>query len=162
VPTRAGDLLERIDTAWQPFWEIAAAPDDVSKDAAGWTAKDHVAHVAAWERMLVAHLADGSDHEIAGMTPEAYAAASLEEINSRLHERWSNVATPTIARESASAHAALIACLAGLSDERLASPYWPDETPPRSVEEKVAGDSYLHYAEHMTWITELLKAASRR
>jgi hypothetical protein len=36
----------------------------------GWSVKDHLAHIAAWERMIVAHLRDGSDHDVVGMTPE--------------------------------------------------------------------------------------------
>jgi hypothetical protein len=120
---------------------------------AGWPAIGHLTHVAAWERMVVAHLTGGSDHVVVRMTAEEYARASLDELNARIYELHEHEAPAEAREEFASAHEAVVRCIKALSQEALAARYWPDET--RSVANKIAGDTYLHYDEHRAWILEM-------
>ena len=121
----------------------------------GWPAIGHLTHIAAWERMIVAHLADGTDHAVVGMTPAAYAAASLDQINARVYELHRNEVPGEARAEFAAAHEAILVCIGRLSPEALAARYWPDEE--RSVANKTAGDTYLHYDEHRAWILEMFE-----
>ena len=74
-PKRADELLRRIDIAREALDAVLAAitEDEIGdlRDGAGWATIDHMSHIAAWERMIVAHLTDGSDHEVAGVDPAA-------------------------------------------------------------------------------------------
>ena len=119
-----------------------------------WRIQDHLAHIAAWERMLVGHLTDGSDAAIAGMDAESYATATLDELNGRLYQLWRDRALSDVLREYADAYQALVAFLDALPEERLTAPYWADDPQRRTVLEKVSGDTFLHYGEHATWIDE--------
>jgi hypothetical protein len=137
--------------------------DDVAIAAAprgGWSVKDHLSHMAAWERMIVAHLRDGSDAAVAGMDGAAYAAASLDELNDRLYRLHCDDSVAAVRLEFRNAHAAIVAFIAAMPEQRLSEPYWDDDPSGRTVLEKIAGDTYLHYREHAEWIGELIAAAT--
>jgi hypothetical protein len=123
---------------------------------AGWSAKDYLSHVAAWERMIVAHVRDGSDAQIAGMDPAAYATATLDELNDRLYRRSCDWGVAETLGEFAEAHRAIVSFIAEMPEERLATSYWDDDPSARTVLDKIAGDTYLHYREHAGWISELV------
>ncbi len=149
------ELLERIAPARLAIEAtIAALPADGLKRAGsgGWSPKHHLSHLAMWERMIVAHLSDGTDAAVAGMAAQAYAAATLDEINARLHEMHKDDSLADVLRLFAEAHREILALLETLSDAELAIPYWPDDR--RTVLDKIAGDTYLHYLEHRRWIRE--------
>jgi hypothetical protein len=124
----------------------------------GWGVKGHLAHIAAWEHMIVAHLTDRSAHTYAWMTAEQYVSASLDELNARLHELHADDALADVKREFAVAHAAIVAFLEAMPESRLSELYWGDDAAQRTVLEKVSGDTYLHYREHAAWIRELIAA----
>ena len=159
LPETSEELLARLGASRAALAEtirgIPRAALVERRDDAGWTAIDHLAHIAAWERMIVAHLTDGSDHEIAGVDAEAYPRMSLQAINDALHERSRGRSAGEILAEFVGAHADIIALLEALPPEVYASPYWHDDPAQRSVMAKVAGDTYLHYAEHGEWIAAL-------
>lgn len=164
LPATSDDLLERIAASRAALAETIRGIDRAAlvkkRDAAGWTALDHLAHIASWERMIVAHLTDGSDHEVLGVDAEQYAAMSLQEINDALHERTrSRTAGATLA-EFVAAHSDIVALIEALPAEVLARPYWDGDPSGRTVMAKVAGDTYLHYAEHAAWIAALHADAS--
>jgi hypothetical protein len=126
--------------------------------AGGWSPRDHLAHIAAWERMIVAHLTDRSAHTYACMTPEQYVSASLDDLNARLHELHADDPLADAMGEFAAAHTAIVAYVEAMPESRLADRYWGDDTAQRTVLEKVSGDTYLHYREHAAWISELVAA----
>lgn len=130
----------------------------------GWSVKDHMSHIAAWERMIVAHLQDGSDARVAGMDSESYAAATLDELNDHLYRRHRDAAVERVRDEFRAAHEAIVAYIELMPEDRLPAVYWNDDPSARTVLEKIAGDTYLHYREHTGWIGELIarKAAEAR
>jgi len=120
----------------------------------GWAVKDHLTHITAWERMLAAHLRDGSYHDVVGMTPEQYATAELEHLNERIYQQHCDDDVTDVLGSFRRSPEALVAAIEPLSDADLAKPYWLDD-PSRSVMRKISGDTYLHYAEHRAWIDEV-------
>lgn len=159
LPATSEDLLARIAASRAALAETLRGIDRAAlierRDDAGWTALDHLAHIAAWERMIVAHLTDGSDHEIVDVDPARYAAMSLQQINDALHERTRGRSAGETLAEFVAAHSDIVALLASLPGEVFARPYWADDASGRTVMAKVAGDTYLHYAEHAEWIAAL-------
>lgn len=159
MPRSKAELLARITPARAALDALVAAIPEAALTAVGhegWSVKDHIAHIATWERMIVAHLRDGSDAAVAGMDEVAYAAASLDEINARIHETNRTKPAPQVIAEARAAYGATVAMIEGLADGALAQPYWADEPDGRVVMEKIAGDTYRHYLEHRRWIIELL------
>lgn len=130
----------------------------VARDADGWSVSDHLSHIAAWERMIVAHLRDRSAHVVAGMDDEAsYAAATLDHLNERLHQRFRDRGLAETLREFADAHRAIVMFIAEMPEQRLSECYWDDDPDRRTVLDKIAGDTYLHYREHGAWIRAIIE-----
>ena len=138
--------------------EIVAGLDDAAVAArgpdGGWSVKDHMAHIAAWERMIVAHLQDGSDARVAGMDSESYGAATLDELNDHLHRLHRDAPAERVRDEFPAAHEAIVAFIERMPEDTLRAAYWDDDPSGRTVLEKIAGDTYLHYREHAGWISE--------
>jgi len=55
--------------------------------AYGWSAKDHVAHLAEWERMLFSWYDAGGRGESPAVPGEGYTWATLSELNQRIFEQ---------------------------------------------------------------------------
>jgi hypothetical protein len=165
LPLDKSELLARIRPARSALEEVVITLDDDAlnrADGADWRVRDHLSHLAAWERMLIAHLTDGADHAVAKMRPEEYADATLQQVNNRLHELHRGDTTDAVHAEFAAAHAALTRFVGGLSDAHLARPYWADDPARRPVIEKLSSDTYRHYLEHRRWIGELVKETGVR
>lgn len=155
------ELLSQIREDRAALDEIVVAlSDDVLEEEApegGWPVKDHLSHLAAWERMIVAHLTDGSDAAIAGMAPDAYVRAPVDRVNAHVYELHRDDLVAAVRVEFAAAHAAILEFIEAMPEARLADVYWDDDPTGRTVLEKIAGDTYLHYREHAGWITEIVE-----
>lgn len=70
-PQDIAELVARIEAAWNALEaQIAQYPEDVltgPTDAAGWTIRDHLAHLTAWEASVL-----GFIQKIVGNTVEHY------------------------------------------------------------------------------------------
>lgn len=154
--------MPRIDAGWNKLVQLVNQVEEsrgLSRAGAdGWTVKDHLVHVAAWEHSLLA-LIEGHDRERAVGLQEAVEGIDNEnEALRKLHENDTEDEALGYFRDS---HARLVTALGKLSDADLQKPYShyqptePDEK--RPVVGWVAGNTYEHYAEHTDWI----KAISR-
>jgi hypothetical protein len=64
------------------------SPEDMVRPGAyGWSAKDHVAHLSEWERMLFGWYEAGWRGEEPAVPAEGYTWASMDALNQRLFER---------------------------------------------------------------------------
>ena len=157
--------MQPIDTGWARLVELVnqvEAAGGVSRAAAdGWTVKDHLTHIAAWEHSLLA-LIEGHDRERAMGLSEAVDGIDNEnEAIRKLHENETEDVALAHFRDS---HARLVSALGKLSDADLQKPYShyqpTDPNEKRPVVGWVAGNTYEHYAEHIEWINQLLRESS--
>ena len=157
--------MSRIEAGWKQLGElvkqVADAADLNRAGADGWTVKDHLAHIAAWEHSLLA-LIQGRDRESAmGLTEVPEGIDNVNEAIRKLHETDTTREALAYFRDT---HAHLIGALGELSDADLQRPYShyqsndPDEM--RPVVGWVAGNTYEHYAEHTAWINQLIRESS--
>jgi len=153
--------MPRIAAGWKKLVELVNQVEDAAGlnkvGADGWTVKDHLAHVAAWEHSLLA-LLEGRDRSGAmGLDEPLEEIDSINEAIRKLHSADPADETLGYFRDS---HAQLVAALGKLSDLDLQKPYGhyqpsdPDEK--RPVVGWVAGNTYEHYTEHIDWINHLL------
>ncbi|MGD0247622.1 MAG: ClbS/DfsB family four-helix bundle protein [Candidatus Limnocylindrales bacterium] len=64
------------------------SPEELlSPGAYGWSAKDHLAHLAEWERMLLAWYDAGVRGEKPAVPGEGYTWATLDALNKRIYEQ---------------------------------------------------------------------------
>ena len=156
------ELIARIAPAREALDATVAAltEDELAdyRDGAGWSTVDHLSHIAAWERMLVAHLTDGTDHEIAGLSRERYVSMGLDDVNNLLYHRVRGMALGEAMAEYEAAHAAVVSEIESMDEAAFAKPYWGDDPEQRTVMEKLVGDTYKHYLEHRRWIMELMES----
>jgi uncharacterized protein (TIGR03083 family) len=157
--------MQPIETAWNQLIELVNQVEDAGgltrAGADGWTVKDHLAHIAAWEHSLLA-LIEGHDREKAmGLSEGVEGIDNVNEAIRKLHETDTPEEALAYFRDS---HARLVAALGKLSDSDLQKPYShyqpadPDEN--RPVVGWVAGNTYEHYAEHIGWMNQLLSESS--
>lgn len=131
----------------------------------GWSAKDHLAHVAAWERGVAALLRREDRAAAMGVPPERWAEGDEDAINALLQRRDAALALADVVAASRAAHADLMAALDCLSWEDLHrgyAAYGPDPAPDDGRDDPVgytvAGNTYGHYPDHARWIRELIAA----
>jgi len=159
LPRTRAELMERVAPARAALEQCLRGVSDAqlsAPGAEGWSVKDHLIHLATWERMLVAHLRDGNDYVVVDLTQPTYEALGLDALNAHIYERERHRSAAQALAEFHAAHAEIVAFLEGLPEATFAAPYWPDEPTGRSVMEKAVGDTHRHDLEHRTWILQVL------
>ena len=108
--------MARVDAGWTELVDLVNQVQDAGGltqvGADGWTVKDHVAHVAAWENSLLA-LLEGHDRSSAmGVSETVEGIDNVNEAVRKLHESDTAEEAFGYFRDS---HAQLVAALEKLS-----------------------------------------------
>jgi len=158
--------MQWIETAWNELVELvnqvheAGGLTQVGSD--GWSIKDHLAHIGAWEHSLLA-LIEGRDR-LAGMGVSEPVEENTDAVNEAVRKLHENDTADEALGYFRDSHAQLAAALVKLSDADLEQPY--SHYQPSDPEQKspvvnwVAGNTYEHYAEHIAWINQLINESS--
>lgn len=170
-PTTVTDLLARVEAGWQVLMERIGRLDPAElegpRSADGWTVKDHLGHIAAWEAAVPA-LLGGQMHYVGLKVPdEVYAAGGIDAVNAFVQARVAAEDLVDVLENLVRGHGEVLAALERLTDADLARSYqsyvpeapWPDDGTP--VIAWLAGDTYEHYAEHLPWLEEIVAGAGR-
>jgi uncharacterized damage-inducible protein DinB len=166
MPTNKAEALAAIEAGRRALMAKLGALDEATlsrpgKD--GWAIKDHVAHLAAWERYLAALLSGGDRWTEMGLT-DAPGPREEAEINAAIYEHSKDLSVGQVYAAWDAAHQQVLDVLAGMTDADLALPFRhfvPEadgENGGDPIYGWVAGNTYGHYAEHAQWIDEALKA----
>lgn len=169
-PTSKDELMERINRAWTSFRAVAFNVDSsvvATPGPDGWSAKDQIAHVSAWERSLMGLLQKGSRAAAMGVEESLYAAHDTDAINAQIYARVKELPLAEVKRQADATHAELLAVLDGLSWEDLNKPCsdyvagapadGPDDDP---VGAWVVGNTYEHYLEHQGYLEKTVAAVT--
>lgn len=125
------ELLARIEKGWTHFRSAVAAaglPALEERTSAGWTYKELLAHIAAWEETIPPRLAAEGFPYAVGDADAFNAAAAASARERRPAE---------VVRRLDLAHAALVAAVGRIADRDIGEPT-----------DFLAGNSYDHYEEH--------------
>ncbi|MHB8575504.1 MAG: DinB family protein [Dehalococcoidia bacterium] len=129
------------------------------KDHAGWSVKDHLAHIVAWEQVLLRGLAGLPEYETFQMTAAELAAhGTTDAVNEILYVRAKDSPLSVVLGDFHRSHEQVTRQLSTMTDADLKAPYALDD--PRPKIQKIAGDTYQHYAEHDGWLKTLLEQPS--
>ncbi|CAN5554198.1 hypothetical protein BH09CHL1_BH09CHL1_02880 [soil metagenome] len=152
-PQTIVELIERIERERGALEQLVAgmSDDDLIATSDGWTAKVHLAHVAAWERRLIGELQGDLNAARFGLDETDYEDANTDGLNAMLLARF-QVDSPAAARaEFLAAGEALRAAIADLNDADLSLPR-PDDDEGETVLDMISWDTYKHYPEHVAAI----------
>src|SRR5262245_49013444 len=90
-PTSTAQVLERIQTEWAALQSVVSGLSEAALTSVGpegWAVKDHVAHIAEWERGCTGVLAHRPQAEAFGLDAQAYAEMrDVDQLNDVLYRR---------------------------------------------------------------------------
>jgi len=158
-PKDKGELLERIRREWNALDRATAGLSEERMsvpDEGGWSIKDHLAHLAAWERLMrLQYLQHVPAHEALGVDEASYRTLNENGINAILQKRNQDRPLEEVLTEHRRSHAEVLADLAGLSFEELLAPLDAGDPQRGPLLGWIAGNTYEHYREHRATITKL-------
>ena len=161
TPTSMAALRERIDSSYalleQTIGQLSEEQLTTPIDGS-WSAKDLLAHIAAWEQVMMHfHVGDRSFEEVTHLTSIPYATTPVDQINEALYERDRDLPLAQVLESFHSSHRELLAMLDRMSEAELFKPYTPaGRSGSGQLIEWIIGDSYDHYDEHRATLQRLL------
>lgn len=153
-PNNKAELLERIGSSYAAL-EAAIGRLDADQLTAPidgtWSAKDMLAHLTAWEQIMLRFHVGGQPFEQVTQLSVAYASTPVDAINEALYQRDRTRTLDEVLAAFRRSHQDLLAALAGMSDADLQRDYTPpgrDASSTGKLIDWVIGDTYEHYDEH--------------
>jgi hypothetical protein len=156
------DLISRrdaeLDKAERTWAELLAFVDSLSpferdevRNPDGWSAKDHIAHIAAWKRSFVLWIDDISGHGVLGVSEELFNAGDLDRINAGILEVFRDRPWDEVRIEAIAAHRAKIDAVLAQSGSRLLEPMGKV-----SLIEALPDLTWEHDRDHLNWLKQPL------
>ena len=159
------ELVAQINSTWAALdaalRRLSEAQLSAEKDAAGWAVKDHVIHLAAWERAVVFMLSGRPFYAGLGIDEALYLQGSVQAINDAVFAQTADLGAREALADLRAGHAQLLALLGPLPDADLQRRYsaYLQEEPGASagplVVKIVYENTAEHYVEHLAWIEVL-------
>ena len=160
TPTTMAELRERIGSSYAALEHTIGQLSDAQLTApidGSWSAKDLLAHIAAWEQVTIHfHLGDRAFEDVTQLTSLPYATTAVDQINEAVYARDRDLSLAQVLQSFRSSHQELLAMLDQMSEADLFKTYTPTGRDPGRVIEWIIGDSYEHYDEHRATIARVL------
>lgn len=159
-------VLNRIDQTWNRLQQLVRGLDaeqlTAVRDSQGWSVKDHLVHLSAWERSLIALLQGRDRSEALGIGDIDTAEMDVDDKNRIVRQRNEQRSLEDVMATSQQTHQELRAFLGQMSEADVLKPYshYQPNNPPEEdwpVVGWIAGNTYDHYSDHISWIEGLLK-----
>ena len=161
------DLLQHIRDSYQSLQQLISTWTDqqivTPAGPDGWSIKDHLAHLATWERGQAAMLRREDRWAAMGLTMEtAIKAENTDAINKLLYAQNRDRTLAEVRAALQDAHQQLIKAVEKLTEADLRKTYSyyqpdePGEDDGRSIVKFLIDNSYGHYEEHTPWIKALI------
>ncbi|MFN8374502.1 MAG: ClbS/DfsB family four-helix bundle protein [Anaerolineae bacterium] len=128
-------------------------------DAAGWTAKDHLIHLAVWEESLLPLLEGKARYEVLGIDKAMWERHDYDEINAVIQARYKGMALAAVKQTLSEVHQRVLAKVGTLSEEDLHRPYnyyQPESSTEYAIIGWIIGNTYEHYADHRGWMAAIV------
>jgi hypothetical protein len=158
LPQNQAELMQRIEQDWTELMNLVGQLSEAQLEGPlddGWSAKDHLAHLAAWERhLLLAHLQGRPVTESLEVDEATAVQYDIDTLNEIIYRRNQPRPANEVLAELCETHAQVVAVLVQIPFERLMQPRYPDRSNP--LLQWAIGNTYEHYQEHRATIQTLL------
>src|SRR3954453_11816459 len=164
VATRTkANLIERINGAWSTLEGGLTGSEEealTTLGGDGWSVKDHLAHLEAWERYLLPVLERRSPSTALGINLATIRSTEDDPLNELIREPTKTQPLAQVVADLRNTHDRLLAAIAALPEddlERPAAHYQPDELAddPDSIARWITHICDEHLREHVDWIQRL-------
>lgn len=160
------ELMDRIAADYEAIEQVVAALDGLQLShpgPEGWAVKDHLMHLAMWERGIAWLLGGRSRTEGMEITAEEWYNLTMDQINDLVYERNRERDAAQALAAFREAHQAMLDALAPMSDADLQRPYSDfDPAATRNADRPIIGwiigDTFEHYEEHLTYMRAILSS----
>jgi hypothetical protein len=162
------ELIEAMQAGWerlQAFIDSYSEEQLVTKkDAAGWTAKDHLMHLAVWEGSMIAVMDKQPRWEYMQVPEDVWATldtGSYDEVNEVIRKKHAGLSLSEVRGELAKRHGQFIQRVEARPAEDMQLPY--SHFLPAASDENhpligyLSGNSFDHYDEHMPWMRAIVE-----
>ena len=160
------EIKSNIEREWEALQKALTGLDGTQMTrpgAGGWSAKDEMAHLAAWTRGVAALLRKQPRYPAMGLPAGVEpGSVDLDRMNEMIFEERRGIPLNQVLDEALAAHLDLLGALSTLSDEDLMRTYGEFQPQEEELEDdipilyEIPGISYGHYAEHRQEILETL------
>lgn len=158
-------LLDRISRSREALESTIRGLDEgrlLAVGPEGWSVRDHLAHLTAWRRKVLAVINNEPPWQGLGVSEEEYNSADVDRLNAEIHERDRQQPLAQVLAEFRGVHRSLVEAVKELTEDDLNRPYSmmygdPDKPDQRRLEEGIAANTWEHDDEHNVWIRALLK-----
>lgn len=161
-------FLTRIDQAWNDLQsDIATIPRDVLtglRDAAGWTAKDHLAHLEAWERSMLFLMQGKPRHLGLGVDEDVYNTHDVDLINDAIYQTVKDESLADVLGSFAGVHARFREVLDATPEVDFLQPYKhflseePGTDDGQPIHRRISHNLDEHFAEHRGYIHTIVRS----
>jgi len=152
IPQDKADLQERIQREWAVLEQVVNQLSEEqmkTPGAGGWSVKDNLAHLTAWEQfMLLYHLHGHPAHEVMRIDAATMDAVDENGLNDILYRRNRDRSVAEVLTDFRRSHQQVVAFLEQLPFADLMQPRYPDDPQARPLINWVIGNTYEHYEEH--------------
>lgn len=159
-------LLKKTRASWDALNAYVATltEDHLTQptDAAGWTVKDHLMHLAVWEDGVRALLNHQNRFLQMGVNEAAWKRWDFDEINGIIQQSHKDKSWAQVEQERHAIHDRFVAQIDSMTDADLERPmrdFSPESTSDNPVKQTIIGDAYSHYDEHLPWIKAIVENA---
>lgn len=168
TPASKAEFLRRLEAGRRELWAFidALKPEQFTakRDPAGWAIKDHLIHLAVWEKGITALLGYQPRYPVMGVD-EALAFAdedTVDAMNDAIFVQHKDDSLDDVLAALKRAQAAFDQVVAAKSEADMMqtySHYQPDEPGEESGAPIIGwmiGNTVEHYAEHLPWMSVLV------
>jgi len=160
IPKDKAELIANIErerTALLQTVEKLTPRQMTTPDVGGWSPKDNLAHLSAWEQfMLRCHLQGQPPHQAFQIDEATLEQLDENGINQILFERNRLRPSEDILKEFQQSHTQVLTALEQMTFADLMQPH-SDDPQGRPLIIWVMGNTYEHYQEHRQTIESIMK-----